>query len=388
MGSDASAATEPTSRLLWESCRRDPDPAAVRRALDGGADAALAVAAAAQHRIGPLLWRALGVAGARDALGADAVTLGAMSDTLRMEAALLIPRAVALAVRPLSDAGFQPVVFKGPTVAARYPEPGLRQMEDIDLLLPLADHRRALDTLDKAGWHVARAGGVGHYDTVLIHEQVPSLSLEVHYGLEDTSERVTALNPALLWSRRVPIDCAGTPAFGLSQADELVVLAAHAGKPFHGFTRLIWIADLAMIVGDAASRCRSGLGRRAGGGRKGEVPHGRERRPRSGAPPAGVDAPAALFPLPTHGWRGQALRQLLSVTWPLTTPELHRYRLNYALTDSSMQRVRSLFVLAGNWHGLQVRIRNKTDAWRRSVGAGNPRSEAGLGAQVPGGTRR
>src|SRR6185437_9321276 len=111
------AATEPTSRLLWEACRRDPDPTAIRRALDGGADTAVAVAAAAQHRIGPLLWRALGAAGARDALGLDAVPLGAMTDTLRMEAALLIPRAVALSVRPLTDAGFQPVVFKGPAVA-------------------------------------------------------------------------------------------------------------------------------------------------------------------------------------------------------------------------------------------------------------------------------
>ena len=73
---------------------------------------------------------------------------------------------------------------------------------------------------------MVRSGGVEHYDTVLLHEHVPSLSLEVHYGLERASQRVTALDPEALWARRVPLDCAGTPAFGLAQADELVVLAA------------------------------------------------------------------------------------------------------------------------------------------------------------------
>ena len=78
--------TEQTARLLWEACRRDPDPASVRRALAGGADTARAVTAASEHRIGPLLWRALGAAGCLDALGPDRAVLGAMADAFRMEA--------------------------------------------------------------------------------------------------------------------------------------------------------------------------------------------------------------------------------------------------------------------------------------------------------------
>ncbi len=222
--------------------------------LAGGADVARAVTAASEHRIGPLLWRALGAAGCLDALGPDRAVLGAMADAFRMEALLLLPRAVALAVGPLTDAGLEPVVFKGPAVAARYPEPGLRPMEDIDLLLPRADHLHALGALRRAGWQVARAGGSDLYDTALTHPEVPSLFLELHYGLECTSQRVTALDPERLWARRRPLACQGTPAFGLPPAEELVVLAAHAGKPHHGFVRLIWIADLAMIVGDAARR--------------------------------------------------------------------------------------------------------------------------------------
>jgi hypothetical protein len=328
----------------------------VRRALTDGADTDLAVAVAAPHGIEPLLWRALVVAGARDTFGPEATVLRAVADACRMEALLLIPRAVALSVQPLMAAGLEPLIFKGPAVAERYPEPGLRPMGDIDLLLPVADHARALEVLRREQWRVVRAGGTGHYDAQLVHSHVPSLSLELHYGLESPSERVTALDPAALWERRVPLDCAGTSAFGLSRADELVVLAAHAGKPFHGFTRLLWIADLAMIVGDAEAngwpidwdavraaaekaRCLTVVGAALELARR-----------------VGVDAPSEYFPLPTHGWRGSTLRRLLSVTWPVTAHELHRYHLNYALTDVPSRRIKNLLALIGKWHGLKMRV--------------------------------
>jgi hypothetical protein len=352
--------------LLWEACRRDPDPAAFRRALTGGADIDRAVAAATDHRIAPLLWRAFGAADAREDLRGCRAPLCGMADAFRMEALLLIPRAVALAVRPLTDAGLEPVVFKGPAVAARYPEPGLRPMEDIDLLLPRRDHLRALAALAAAGWRVVRPGGGDHYDTVLTHAEVPSLSLELHYGLEGTSQRVTALDPEELWERRRPIACAGTPAFGLPLTDELVVLAAHAGKPHHGFVRLAWIADLAMIVGDAAERGTP-------------VDWERVRAVATGARcltvvaaalalagRVGVEPPAGLFPVPTRGWRGVAMDRLLSVTWPLNHLELPGYHLNYALTDARAQRLKILLVLLASGHRVGTRARHAVSWPRRA----------------------
>jgi hypothetical protein len=361
------SATEATAMLLWEACRRDPDPAAFRRAFAGGADIDRALAAALEHRIAPLLWRAFGAAGARDKLGSKRAVLCSMADTFRMEAVLLIPRAVALAVQPLTEAGLEPVVFKGPAVAARYPEPGLRPMEDIDLLLPRRDHQRALATLAAAGWRVVRPGGADRYDTVLVHREVPSLSLELHYGLEGRSQRVTALDPEALWERRQPIACAGTPAFGLPLTDELVVLAAHAGKPHHGFVRLAWIADLAMIVGDAAergtpvdwervralaaeSRCLTVVA--AALALAGHV---------------GVEPPSGLFGLPTRGWRGAAIDQLVSVTWPLSHLDLPGYHLNYALTDSPAQRLKILLVLLASGHRIGSRARHAVSWPRRTL---------------------
>ena len=70
---------------------------------------------------------------------------------------------------------------------------------------------------------------------------------------------------------------------------------------------------------------------------------------------AGVDAPDELFPLPTRGWRGEAMGRLRSVTWPLTHLELPGYQLNYALTDARLRRVKILLVLLASGHGLGTR---------------------------------
>jgi len=240
-------------------------------------------------------------------------------------------------------------------------------MDDIDLLLPRADHRRALEVLGHAGWQVARAGDGDHYDTVLTHGEVPSFFLEVHYGLEEPSERTTALHPDALWARRQPLDCAGTSAFGLPPAEELVVLATHAGKPHHRFVRLVWMADLTMIVGYSerhdieidwervlgvarAARCVTVVGAALAMARR-----------------AGVDAPDELFPLPARGRRGDSMRQLLSVTWPLTQLELTDYRLNYALTDGRARRAKMLLMHLALGHGVRARARRVAGLPPRAV---------------------
>ena len=336
--------TEQTATLLWEACRRDPDPAGVRRALAAGADLAWAVRAASEQRIGALLWRALGAAGSLDALGPDRATLGDMADAFRMEAVLLLPRAVALAVRPLTDVGLEPVVFKGPAVAARYPEPGLRPMDDIDLLLPRADHQHALEALGRAGWQrdTPRSRRPLRHRAEAMARFLPSCSRSTTGWRNRQNGRRRSI-PTALWGRRQPLECAGTSAFGLPPAEEIVVLAAHAGKPHHRFVRLVWMADLAMIVGHAerhdiaidwdrvldvarAARCVPVVGAALAMARR-----------------AGLDAPVGLFPLPTRGHRGDAVRRLLSVTWPLSQADLSDYEFNYALTEGRARRAGMLF---------------------------------------------
>src|ERR1700729_1927031 len=92
-----------TARVLWEACRQDPEPAAIWRSLEDGADLRRAVELAAVHRLVPLLRRALAEAGALGELGPEREVLDTAADLFKMEALLLIPPAVSLAVHPLTD---------------------------------------------------------------------------------------------------------------------------------------------------------------------------------------------------------------------------------------------------------------------------------------------
>ena len=83
---------------------------------------------------------------------------------------------------------------------------------------------------------------------------------------------------------------------------------------------------------------------------------------------AGVDTPDGLFPLPTHGWRGQAVRRLTAVSWPLTHQELPGYRLNYGLTDAPTHRVKILLVLLASGHHVGTRLRAVAALPRRALG--------------------
>jgi hypothetical protein len=81
----------------------------------------------------------------------------------------------------------------------------------------------------------------------------------------------------------------------------------------------------------------------------------------------GVEPPAGLFALPTRGWRGVALDQLVSVTWPLNHLELPGYHLNYALTDAPVQRLKILLVLLASGHRIGSRARHAVSWPRRAL---------------------
>ena len=345
--------------MLWEACRRYPDEGNIVAAVSGGADMSVASFWAERHGIAPLLWRALESARASDALGQAEPSLRSTAQLHKMEALLLFPRAASLALKPLTDGGLEPVVLKGPTLAARYPEPGLRPMSDIDVLLPSRDHARALRLLNDSGWKVARAARRDRYDTVLVHSDVPSLALELHYGLESSYERVTKLDPLALWDRREPIDCLGTPAFGLPVPEELVLLCTHAGKPFHGFTRLVWIADLAMVVGYAAETGQPVKWERVRSVAEGGSCLTLVSAALALARRTGVQAPESMFPLPAQGWRAASLRRLLDVSWPMEVGDPGVFHLRYALTDGWWRRAR---LLVGSGHGMPTSRRVRWSA--------------------------
>jgi hypothetical protein len=251
-------------------------------------------------------------------------------------------------VQPLERAGLEPLIFKGPAVATRYPEPGLRPMDDIDVLLPGRHHKAGVEALRRDGWEethhpraaVARRSDI--YDRVFVHRDVPQLPLELHWDVAAWHDRATGVRASDLWCARRPSRLLGVDAWCLPPEEELVALANHAGKPFHHFGRLLWSVDLAVVVHAAADaldwervgwlarrwRCRTVLA----------VALRQARR-------LGAAVPDALLALPSGGHQRDAIAPVLDERWPFAAPDpAVIYQLRYALTDS---RVRQAELLAG-----------------------------------------
>jgi len=339
--------SESTVTLLWEACRKYPEVGTIRAAVDSGIQPELLVMLALNHRIGPLLWRAMTAAGCADSLGPEGVRLKELSDTFRMQALTLHPHAVALAVAPLTDAGLKPLIMKGPTLMDRYPETGLRPMDDIDLFLPAGDHERAIDVLCASGWTVSRAMTRGLYDTQFRHPGLPSIPLELHLGLEGWHERSNRIEPTWLWEQRIPAEYLGTPAFGLPLEVEVVSLAAHAGKPYHGFDRLIWLADLTMAVTDAQEHGEIDWDRIV------ELAQATEcmtvvTAALHMAARMGLQFPGRLFPLPTTGWRTVPMAKLLRADWPVHHGQ-GTFHVRFALIDTRWRRTVLFFAGSRNF---------------------------------------
>jgi hypothetical protein len=328
-------ATPATARLLWALSRPDPELDAISRARDG-ADLDELAAYAFMNRVGPLCWRSLGMAGLRDQLGQPSAELLSREANLwRVHAQILVPRTLELALKPLIAQGHEPVVFKGPALAARYPASGLRPMDDIDLILPHADHQRALAALLEVGWRrVEGRPGLNEYDSYLVHDESPGLPLELHWDLQTWRERAHGLSGIDLWHARTPTTVYGCEAFSIPREEELIALASHAGKPYHHFGRLIWSVDIAVVLngGPLDWNRVAALARRWKCKTVLAVALVHARR-------LGADVPDELLQLSGGRARRAALAHVLDERWPVAPPDrtvVHQLR--YALWDSPVRK--------------------------------------------------
>jgi hypothetical protein len=358
-----------TASLMWTACRPVPDAEGVRQALDAGADLPRASQLALSQRVAPLLWRALHESDAVEAnLNEDwAVALSRDASRCKAHAFLVLPQVAERALAPLAAAGLTPLVFKGGALVARYPDAGLRPMDDVDLVLPPDQLDAGVSTLERVGWSVVPVRRGTHHEVILTHPALPGLPVELHRALATWRERSNWLSTGDLWQWRTPGIVFGEPAFVLPVEEEIVALAAHAAKPFHVFSRLLWPVDLTVVIGAAEShstpvdwdrvagiadraRCRTALA------------VGLSQAQRLGA-----SSPAALRTPPARDARERALEPVLSAEWPViprTWSVLTRLR--YALVDDWRQRIT---LLAGQIlrYGPADAPRNAVDLSTRGV---------------------
>jgi hypothetical protein len=346
--------TSADAALFWAAARLEPDMDAVVAAVRDGADLSEVSGAAIQHRCSALLWGALDDAGLLDPGAPWYPELRRDVKCCQAQAEIVFPRVGDAVFTPLKKAGLELLTLKGAALFDRYPRPGLRPMDDIDLLAPGPLFRHALEVVTAAGWSIRREATLRWHEAILVHPGLPGLSLEIHRDLASWARRSTRLRGRDLWDRRVPISIAGSPAFGLGPEDELLLICTHMSKPFHVLRRMIWVVDLAVVV-EAAERA----GRPVNWDRLGSLATATKSRTALAAgltlaTRIGVDSPAELRRMTASRARRAAVEAAFDYTWPLDTPSTRTlHRLGYALVDD--WRLRSaLFVdelTEPNWRG-------------------------------------
>ena len=158
------------------------------------------------------------------------------------------------------------VVGKGPTAAALWPAPDMREYYDLDLYVPRAMFRRAVGALEDGGctgedrnWPLMATSRRAEYAM----RGPLGVHLDLHWdvAVPRGTRRTYRTDPDAMIGRRRAVDLGGgrtAPTF--DPVDTVLVLAFHAAQC--GAGRLMWLVDVARAV-EACGAARAGIGARA-----------------------------------------------------------------------------------------------------------------------------
>ena len=209
------------------------------------------VAAARQHDVGPLMYRALRDAGAwerqpgeiRDALhqlAGQAVLL----DELRVAT----DRSVIVA---LAGAGLAPLIFKGAALAHRhYAEPWLRPRVDTDLLFPEREQSDAAAVFEQLGFAlVPRPTGehVTHQCTYVRVAHGVRAEYDVHWKIADPKVFADVLSYDELVGDALPVPQLGCAARSISDVHALIIACTHRVAHHFDSERLLFLYDIDLL---------------------------------------------------------------------------------------------------------------------------------------------
>jgi hypothetical protein len=156
----------------------------------------------------------------------------------------------------LEAATLPAIVLKGPVLSRLvYPEPNLRPYSDIDLTVREPDELRVVETLLGLGLeevpYAAEIDRLTHADHVhgggAFHRvfTAPAGGVTVELHLDPLQMGLRPTREAVRWKRAQPLE-ALPGALMLSLEDQVIQLSVHVHK--HGFSRLIWLKDIDLLV--------------------------------------------------------------------------------------------------------------------------------------------
>lgn len=193
---------------------------------------------AAAHRLEPLLaWRV-----EREGWELPAGVAAAWQSARRKAglAALAQQAALRLTFKRLHAAGIEAVALKGvPLVWRHYPEPGLRPMRDIDLLVSDVKACEAAAILTEAGFNPDVDDADSLTAAIADDHQLPAqtradlgVTIELHHRLTDPPHRrgywVPQLPPEAMLARSATVDCGGFAVRCPAPQDLAAHLIVHA----------------------------------------------------------------------------------------------------------------------------------------------------------------
>lgn len=180
----------------------------------------------------------------------------AIANAYRLEALrmALVNRQVRGVLEQLNGSGIDYLVVKGPVVAhCWYPNAIARTFNDLDIVIRERDWSATHQFLTAIGY--SQQENLPTPPPKLI---VQTVLYETKYTHRDTGFRIEVhyddlLNVGLVsrdidgfWQRAITLDIQGVAVKALSPEDQLIHLCAH--MHYHGYTRLNWFTDIALIM--------------------------------------------------------------------------------------------------------------------------------------------
>lgn len=162
--------------------------------------------------------------------------------------------------RWFADAGIPWLPFKGLSLACRYyDDPAARQVNDLDLWVPLDRLDAARAVLAREGfrfdpasahWDLAARGPrhrafLSRWTVEETHVSREHGGIDLHWQLSD-NPALFRLSAEALLAGREQVTVAGRPLPSMRHEDLLLYLCEHGGK--HGWFRLKWLADLPKVL--------------------------------------------------------------------------------------------------------------------------------------------
>jgi hypothetical protein len=159
--------------------------------------------------------------------------------------------------RLLTAHGIRAMMFKGPVLAQlAYPDPMLRQYNDIDFCIDRTDVDRTRRLLMENGYQPVSKNAAKMPTTALLLKLGPPMltmrnattdtaELDVHWEIQPS--QFLSISRDQLWQNQTTIEIAGQTVSTVTPELHLIVVCAHASEG--RWRRLVWIHDVRNLVG-------------------------------------------------------------------------------------------------------------------------------------------